>query len=167
MLEAIDSDPRQRLAWNLSTNVPSSTPMICPACDHPLVPLTVGKVTVDVCHGGCGGIWFDNFELQKADDPPEFEGAALLNVPRDEQRVVDYERRRKCPKCPDLVMMRHYFSDQREVQVDECPGCGGVWLDAGELAMIRKENATDAAKENAAKAYLGKFLSQPFIRRRA
>jgi len=140
--------------------------MICPACDYTLTPLTVGKLTVDVCQGGCGGIWFDNFELKKADEPPEFEGAALLHVDWDETRPVDYERRRKCPKCPDLMMMRHYFSDKREVEVDECPGCGGVWLDAGELAAIRKESATDAAKENAARAYLGKFLSQPFIRAR-
>jgi hypothetical protein len=41
-----------------------------------------------------------------------------------------------------------------------------VWLDGGELSLIRKENATVTAKENAAKAYLGKFLSQPFIRGR-
>ena len=141
--------------------------MKCPACDYTLTPLTVGKITVDVCQGGCGGIWFDNFELQKADDPAEFEGAPLLHVQRDDSRQVDYERRRKCPKCADIVMMRHFFSDRRQVEVDECPGCGGVWLDDGELAMIRKESATAAAKESAAKAYLGKFLSQPFIRARA
>ncbi|MCI0748675.1 MAG: zf-TFIIB domain-containing protein [Verrucomicrobia subdivision 3 bacterium] len=141
--------------------------MKCPACDFSLVPITVGKLTVDVCQGGCGGIWFDNFELKKVDDPADFEGAALLHIPIDERRVVDYERRRKCPKCPDLVMMRHFFSERREVEVDHCPGCGGIWLDAGELAAIRKENATEAAKENAAKAYLGRFLSQPFARSRA
>ena len=140
--------------------------MKCPACDYTLTPLTVGKITVDVCQGGCGGIWFDNFELQKADHPPEFEGAPLLHVVHDDSREVDYERRRKCPKCLDTVMMRHFFSDRRQVEVDECPSCGGVWLDDGELAMIRKESATASAKENAAKAYLGKFLAQPFVRAR-
>ncbi|HMJ63794.1 MAG TPA: zf-TFIIB domain-containing protein [Candidatus Binatia bacterium] len=139
--------------------------MICPACDFTLTPITVGKLTVDVCQGGCGGIWFDNFELKKVDEPQEFEGAPLLHIPRDEQRPVDYNRRRKCPKCPDLVMMRHYFSDKRQVEVDECPGCGGVWLDAGELALIRKENASEAGRQNASKAYFGKFLS--FVRTRA
>ena len=91
----------------------------------------------------------------------------MLHIGRDDSVVVDTERRRKCPKCGSIVMMRHYFSDQRKVEVDECPGCGGVWLDGGELSLIRKENATVAAKENAAKAYLGKFLAQPFIRPRA
>jgi uncharacterized protein len=141
--------------------------MNCPACDRVLTQLTVGKLTVDVCQGGCGGIWFDNFELRKVDDPQEFEGGALLHVGRDENVVVDTDRRRKCPKCPNIVMMRHFFSEQRQVEVDECPGCGGVWLDDGELSMIRKENATVAARENAAKAYFGKFLAQPFVRPRA
>ncbi len=126
----------------------------------------MGQLTVDVCQGGCGGIWFDNFELRKVDDPQEFEGGALLHVGRDDSIVVDTQRRRNCPKCPNIVMMRHYFSDKKEVMVDECPGCGGVWLDVGELAAIRKESATDDAKQNAAKAYLGKFLSQPFVRPR-
>src|SRR2546422_11747107 len=57
-------------------------PMICPACDYNLTPLTVGKLTVDVCQGGCGGIWFDNFELQKVDEPQVFEGASRLHIPR-------------------------------------------------------------------------------------
>ena len=132
-----------------------------------LTRLTVGKLTVDVCQGGCGGIWFDNFELKKVDDPQEFEGASLLHVAKDDHVTVDPERRRHCPKCPNIVMMRHFFSEQRQVEVDVCPNCNGVWLDAGELELIRKENATAAAKENAAKAYLGKFLSQPFVRARA
>jgi uncharacterized protein len=130
-----------------------------------LTQLTVGKLTVDVCQGGCGGIWFDNFELKKVDDPEEFEGASLLHVAKDPGVVVEFERRRNCPKCPNIVMMRHYFSEQRKVEVDVCPNCNGVWLDAGELEVIRKENATAAARENAAKAYLGKFLSQPFVRK--
>ena len=29
---------------------------------------TIHDVTVDVCEGGCGGIWFDAFELKKFDD---------------------------------------------------------------------------------------------------
>lgn len=49
-------------------------------------------------------------------------------------------------------MMRHFYSDRREVQVDECPNCGGVWLDPGELAQVRLEmldrkDAADAARE--------------------
>ncbi|MDB6034576.1 MAG: hypothetical protein JWM16_4914 [Verrucomicrobiales bacterium] len=131
--------------------------MNCPACDHELTPVTAGGVTVDVCKGGCGGIWFDNFELPKISDPLNFDAASLLQVDYDGHTLVDFERRRNCPKCPDIVMMRHFFSQRRQVQVDECPNCGGMWLDAGELAMIRKESTEDALYHSAGRDYLGKF----------
>jgi Zn-finger nucleic acid-binding protein len=35
--------------------------MKCPACKNVLQEMTVDNVTVDICKGGCGGIWFDNF----------------------------------------------------------------------------------------------------------
>ena len=42
--------------------------MQCPACFHQLTQLQVGNLFVDVCQGGCGGIWFDGFELQRVDE---------------------------------------------------------------------------------------------------
>ena len=41
--------------------------MICPACGHLLKKIHVNAVEVDACHGGCGGLWFDNFELKRFD----------------------------------------------------------------------------------------------------
>jgi uncharacterized protein len=113
--------------------------MICPACGNGLKSLTVGDISVDACEGGCGGIWFDNFELQRIDEPHEQEGQALLNIPVNPEIQVDMEMRRNCPRCPDLVMMRHFFRGNIRVQVDSCPGCGGYWLDAGELGEIRND----------------------------
>ena len=43
--------------------------------------------------------------------------------------------------------MRHFYSPQRRVEVDECPNCGGVWLDAGELASIREEYQTELERK--------------------
>jgi uncharacterized protein len=40
--------------------------MKCPACFNELTQLQVGSLVVDVCQGGCGGIWFDAFELHVA-----------------------------------------------------------------------------------------------------
>ena len=36
-------------------------------------------------------------------------------------------------------MQRHLFSADHRVEVDSCPGCGGYWLDAGELSAIRED----------------------------
>jgi hypothetical protein len=138
--------------------------MICPACDHALTEMRLGKLPVDVCQGGCGGLWFDNFELQKADD--EFAAEAILRIQRDDHRLVDYERRRPCPRCDGVVMMRHFFSGRRETEVDTCPSCGGVWLDAGELAAIRREVRQTKPMEDAARAYFRRLFEQDYMKTR-
>jgi uncharacterized protein len=126
----------------------------CPACGHQLSTRTVGGVTVDVCDGGCGGIWFDHFELQKLDEEAESAGAELLDVRRDPGVLVDPAERYRCPRDFDgVVLMRHFWSVKREVTIDECPECGGIFLDAGELARIRAEFPTEAARHAAADAY--------------
>ncbi len=43
-----------------------------------------------------------------------------------------------CPKCPGVVMMRRYYSPKRILEIDDCPSCGGVWLDSGELETLRE-----------------------------
>jgi hypothetical protein len=115
--------------------------------------MTVGGLTVDVCRDGCGGIWFDQLELKKVDEQDEAAGEALLDVPRDPAAKVDRESARPCPNCRDTVMMRHYYSPKREVEVDECGSCGGFWLDAGELKTIRSQYEDDDARREAAHAY--------------
>ncbi|MGN6554699.1 MAG: zf-TFIIB domain-containing protein [Verrucomicrobiota bacterium] len=113
--------------------------MKCPACDRTLARISLGSLEVDVCRGGCGGIWFDGYELQQVDDADESLGESLLRIPRDESIRVDSHIKRECPNCLQKKLMRHQFSPKIAVQVDECPGCGGFWLDAGELEQIRLE----------------------------
>lgn len=119
--------------------------MKCPVCENNLTQVQAGGVTVDVCLGGCGGIWFDNFELKKLDEPQEMAGQFLVNIKRRDDVQVDPTMRRSCPRC-HVVMMRHFFSPRRRVEVDECPSCGGYWLDAGELALIREEHQNEQEK---------------------
>jgi len=128
--------------------------MTCPACAHGLSTRTVAGLTVDVCDGGCGGIWFDRFELRKVDEAAESAGEQLLDVPRDPTVVVDPAERYRCPKCTDgVVLMRHFWSVRRSVTIDECPECAGFFLDAGELARIRSEFHTEDERHAAADAY--------------
>ena len=113
--------------------------MKCPACFNELTETQVGQVKVDVCYGGCAGIWFDAFELQQVDEVEEAAGEHLLEVPHDPKVVVDFSRKRDCPRCAGIKLQRHFFSAKRNVEVDQCPNCGGYWLDDGELARIRAE----------------------------
>lgn len=141
--------------------------MKCPACENELQEMTAGNIKVDVCKDGCGGIWFDAFELQKVDSSQESAGECLLDVPRNESLTVDHDARRKCPKCDDVVMMRHFAGVARQVELDECPGCAGFWLDAGELAKIRTQFATEQQRDKATEAYFAKTIGPELKRMQA
>jgi Zn-finger nucleic acid-binding protein len=130
--------------------------MNCPVCSRVLAPVQAGPVTVDVCLGGCGGIWFDNFELQKLERAGDAAEEMLVNVKKREDVQVDYSQRRGCPRC-NMVMMRHFFSPRRRFEVDECPNCGGYWLDAGELALVREEHRTEPEQQRAVDEYLAEM----------
>ena len=130
--------------------------MNCPACGRALTEVKAGEVALDICQGGCGGAWFDAFELQKLDERHEPAGAEALDVPRDESVRIDRAQRRKCPKCGDVVMMRHYFGVRQEVEVDECPGCAGFWLDHGELSRIREQFESPEQRDQATREWLAR-----------
>ncbi len=127
--------------------------MKCPACGKELVQKTAGDIALDVCEGGCGGIWFDNFELKKMDEKHETIGEKFLDVKRDPAVSVDLKAGRKCPKCRDVVMMQHFFSVSKKVVIDECPKCAGIWLDYGELGEIRNSYNTEEDRNKAAEKY--------------
>ena len=137
--------------------------MKCPACYNELVEKQVGSVFVDVCEGGCGGIWFDAFELERVDEEEEQAGEHLLEIERDPRIVIDPMRKRSCPRCRDIKLQRHFSSAKRQVEVDHCPNCGGYWLDAGELAGIRTEKKT-IAEEAETKNVAHSRLSSETIR---
>ena len=44
----------------------------CPACGNEMVKIFANETAnVDICLDGCGGIFFDNHELEKFDEPKE------------------------------------------------------------------------------------------------
>ena len=127
--------------------------MKCPACNRALTETTVGSIKVDVCKHGCGGIWFDSLELLKVDNAIESAGETLLEVGRDPSTRIDPELERKCLRCEDQPMIRHFASTKQEVELDECYTCGGIWLDAGELGRIHSQYATRQERDQAFRAY--------------
>lgn len=140
--------------------------MICPACLNQLSSVTIRGVTVDVCQAGCAGIWFDNFELKKFDEAHEPAGE-LLNIQPVRPAPVDRDKKRKCPRCDDAIMMRHFFSFRKQFEVDVCPNCAGCWLDAGELALVRREFKTEAEKQEATRAFIAEEAAPQLVKMQA
>lgn len=50
----------------------------------------------------------------------------------------------RCPKCGEPLKARSF----QKIEIDQCTGCNGIWLDAGELDHV-------ATKEES--GWLGKF----------
>jgi len=110
--------------------------MKCPACKSPLREKGAGGLTVDVCYGGCGGIWFDATELERVSARAATTLHTVWQVPVSNVKLTEP---RRCPRCPDLVLERKWFSDAKRVEIDQCTKCGGIWLDAGEFTRIYEE----------------------------
>jgi uncharacterized protein len=68
------------------------------------------------------------------------QNAEILRKQRDleEAAALESERKTHYMKCPkdgyDLTSTQFHG-----VQIETCPHCGGVWLDAGELAQVVHE----------------------------
>ena len=56
---------------------------------------------------------------------------ATLDAERAQQERSSHLN--KCPKCGTDLTER----EMHQVKVDFCPQCGGMWLDAGELDLVR------------------------------
>jgi Zn-finger nucleic acid-binding protein len=69
------------------------------------------------------------------------EDAELMRKQRERAHAAAMEAERKTHymKCPkdgyDLTS-----SEYHGVQIETCPHCGGMWLDAGELAAVAQED---------------------------
>ena len=132
--------------------------MKCPNCQKNLTPHQFEKTEVDVCENGCGGIWFDRFELKRFDEVHELNLETLLKTSK--ASPVDPSQRYNCPRCQTFIMMRNLSGPNSKVTVDVCPNCAGTWLDSGELSRIRAEYPTEAARIKAAENLFESILKK-------
>lgn len=131
----------------------------CPRCKVPMKETKVAGVALDRC-SQCLGIFFDNFEMKKFDEPHEGQGEKIF----EEDKAAPSKPRAtneklSCPKCAGIVMIKRFSSIKRQVEIDECAKCGGVWVDPGEISQIRGEFKTEAERVNAAEALYDDILS--------
>lgn len=138
--------------------------MNCPACDHSLTEIDAGGVKVDICKGGCGGIWLDNYEFKKFDEPHEAAGSSLLEIETNSAHKANKDSKHPCPRCQDIIMRRHFVSTKHEVEVDECSRCGGIWLDTGELGQIRNQFKTEEERGVAAEKYFADVFDSDLMK---
>jgi Zn-finger nucleic acid-binding protein len=133
--------------------------MKCPVCLRVLEKIKVGKVVLDICQGGYGGVWFDGDELDKVAKSVAAEEKTVAKITRRVEVAGDEHRVLKCVRCRGVKLERKLFSLPSGVIMDCCPKCAGVWLDHGELETIREE--TNPAPRPARHVVERKSMSVP------
>lgn len=111
--------------------------LICPACGERMTKVYVknSDINVDICLDGCGGMLFDNRELEKCDENNENIDEILSAISDRSFKEVDTSKQRECSVCGATMMkMGAGFGN---VQLDCCAFCGAKFLDNGELQKIR------------------------------
>jgi len=117
--------------------------MNCPKCQKTeLRVVTESEVELDFCKD-CGGIWFDNGELQKVIDNRielTFDKIRSEETPM----MMDYKTA-MCPVCNEVLKK---VPDKKVggIMLDQCPTCKGIWLDGGEFKRIKHQNIMDKIK---------------------
>ena len=111
----------------------------CPACGCEMKEVLIKdrNIKIDICLDGCGGIYFDNRELEQFTNAQKNinEIVELLSG-KNFKNIQDTER--VCPAC-NSKMVKNFASPKKAVMIDQCYNCGGVFLDGGELSKIRSE----------------------------
>ncbi len=132
--------------------------MNCPRCHTSLQEMSNHNVKIDVCYNGCGGIWFDPRELKKMDEHHEADESFLQKLSQSQNKTVSTSEKLNCLSCNDQPMYRRFFSVKRVIELDECPQCAGMWLDAGELTHIYSLFKTEADRKKAADEYFNEVF---------
>jgi Zn-finger nucleic acid-binding protein len=57
---------------------------------------------------------------------------------------------------------RYYSATKQEVEIDECPACGGIWLDSGELEAIRAQYPPGVDRDRAEQEYWQEKVGRRF-----
>ena len=112
--------------------------LICPACGEIMTKVFVNgsSINVDICLNGCGGVLFDNRELEKCDEQHENASEILEKISGREFKNVDTSLTINCPVCGATMMKMGAGVDN--VEIDVCALCGAKFLNNGELQNIRE-----------------------------
>lgn len=110
----------------------------CPACDKEMTKVYIKEadLNVDICLDGCGGILFNNRELEKFDEKQENANEIFEAIKGKTFEPVNEQEVRICSIC-DSPMVKQ-GSGVEGVEIDICNVCGAKFLDNGELEKIRE-----------------------------
>jgi len=117
----------------------------CPECQKPMNTQTFHGVDIDICPEGAG-IWFDFEELKEllAADPLSMAVIEDRFLPHVEQHRTE-QGALHCPSC-DGLLHGYRYQYNSPIELDACDGCGGFWVQDGELHKMHEWNQAHRAQ---------------------
>jgi uncharacterized protein len=132
--------------------------MNCPACEKELKKTIVAGITVHICQGECGGLWFDRFQTKKLQALKQGIGNSLVTIERAEGVKFYRGAEHTCPACKTTLLYRHFFSAEWDTEINQCSKCRGFWVD---LAGLAKQQALPLnQKKQAVENYFKHFIDE-------
>ena len=118
----------------------SETEHICPRCDIALTTERLLEPPADFdalrCPE-CSGRFLSRTQLKLVEETVEPKLLEWRRIPGSSRQNLVLA----CPLCPTHPTMEKFEHHRdRKVILDRCPGCRGIWLDAGELKAIQEES---------------------------
>ena len=104
-----------------------------------MVVFELDKVEIDHCVS-CGGSWFDKGEMDLLSEDPKEEELFQAHF---NQKLLSGEKPRRCPICLKRMRKLLYEDAHRQICVDRCPKCEGIWFDRGELETVIKSQRAE------------------------
>jgi len=110
--------------------------MRCPKCKVLMQRIEYEDVPIRLC-GECGGTWLSELSLkaimhkrqQRLPEPVQQKFLDLADRSDSKEELA-------CLSC-GKIMTKQAFMDWDDIVIDRCAGCGGIWLDPGELEKIQ------------------------------
>ncbi len=122
----VSPDEAEREDWTVWT----SRQMNCPRDQSTLSTMPIAGINVQTCDH-CDGFWIDKHTLQRLYEKLDLNVPKAFTYPGFSTTGLA-KAEGKCPSDGSQMVIRTY----RGVDIEVCPSCLGIWLDAGESQHI-------------------------------
>jgi Zn-finger nucleic acid-binding protein len=116
----------------------------CPKCRNAFADDTLDGIPIQVCCS-CNGIWFDRAKIT------EYLGQALRRTGQS-PALATLREAEPAPTdlvCPVCRLRSLTAVSPQGVEIEQCTGCRGVFLDSGEIDLLSLQSISDAVDQRA------------------
>ena len=109
----------------------------CPSCFVPMTRVEESGIKSCSCPN-CFGNWMTDMALMRTVRLAGEATAESVSIAELAETVnaADTKKKLRCPQC-EKEMLKDKFHPMIPVGIDRCRACSMIWLDAGELALLR------------------------------